>query len=87
MKLLLCSKCSDIIKLGDKVNRHCACGKSWGRYTDDINAVYGGESIMIGLSNPSLAYAIRKKPRQDGWGNEFEGFTIPEDASSVQREK
>lgn len=91
MKLLLCLKCQDVIKLdvlGD--HRRCKCGSSYGRYVDDINAEYGGpHAMLIGFANSSLVEAIRDQKqrgdRMDGMGRRFEAFIIPDGASSVKK--
>lgn len=104
MKLLFCPHCQDVRKLGvvkrdhDNPNllvthtmTHCTCGKSWGYYTDSINAVYGGDAVMLGISNTRLAHAIEMQKtrgdRDDGLGWTLAAFIIPESAPSVQRER
>lgn len=97
MKLLYCPKCCDVRKLGMKIEgsvhygaAYCECTKSWGYYTDDINAVYGGDAVMLGIANSSLAQAIdydTKYPaRPNSLGVRFEAFIIPESAPTVKRE-
>lgn len=95
MKLLLCPHCQDVVRLVEVRKRACECGASWGQYTDDINAVYGGAAIMLGISNPSLQAALSdqlrlgdKKPSRGTYvsGREFAAFIIPESAPSVRRE-
>jgi hypothetical protein len=96
MKLLYCPHCYDVRKLGGPypvpaLPTKCRCEKSWGMYTDHINAVYGGDAVMLGFSNPSLRYAIEdnltRPPRADGKGRSFEAFIIPDSAPTVRREK
>lgn len=64
--------------------------KSWGRYTDNINAVYGGEAILLGFNNYSLMEALADQrgqgDRPDGMGRRFEAFVIPTSAPSVRKE-
>lgn len=99
MKLLLCPHCNDVRKLRVlapaqiedlRTDTRCLCGKSWGYYTDNINAVYGGDAIMLGFSNQTLERAIDAQ-RKDGdppnqWGRTFAAFVIPESAPTVKRE-
>jgi hypothetical protein len=107
MKLLYCPHCHDVRKLRYDPDdfphpdghggahypelTKCECGKSWGRYTDDINAVYGGDAIMLGISNPSFSAALimqeARGDRDDGIGRRVEAFIIPEKAPTVKREK
>ncbi|WP_096187064.1 hypothetical protein [Evansella halocellulosilytica] len=76
MKLLLCLECNDIFSLDLKMKK-CSCAKTKGRYIDNLNAIYEGDSAMpIGFSNPSLKEAILNQPDK-GMGKEFTAFTIP----------
>jgi hypothetical protein len=76
MKLLLCKECHDVVRL-QSVKRVCKCGKSGGRYTDGINAVYFGENaVPLGFSNSSLVNAVVNQPN-NGSGKEFIAFVIP----------
>ncbi len=89
MKLLFCGNCADVVKLNTTETRRCACGKSWGRYTDNINAEFGGERAeLIGFANSTLSAALaqhRAGDRADGMGHRFEAFIIPKSAPSVRR--
>lgn len=96
MKLLYCPHCQDVRKLalqepGLNESTFCDCGKSWGYYTDDINAVYGGDAVMLGFSNHTLAEAMRRQQKHgdqvDGMGRQFVAFVIPESAPTVRRER
>jgi hypothetical protein len=70
---------------------YCLCGKSWGRYKDILNAVYGGDAVMLGFANDSLRDAIAmNKLRQRvsaRSGVRFEAFIIPESAPTITRAK
>ena len=57
MKLLYCEKCQDVVRLIEK-ERTCRCGLSGGRYIDDLNAEYWGDSAYpIGFANTSFLAA------------------------------
>lgn len=59
MKLLLCRECGDVIKLQPGTPRSCLCGKSAGRYLDDLSTVEQTEgSISIALHNHDLRDAV-----------------------------
>lgn len=76
MKLLLCKKCQDIIRLIQEP-RKCLCGAVSGHYLDDLNAVYSGEyAIPLGISNDSLVASVVGQPEK-GEGNCFKAFVIP----------
>lgn len=76
MKLLLCKKCQDVIRLID-IKRTCKCGSCGGRYIDDVNAIYFGiVATPIGFANNTLLDAIRKQPNS-GMGENFTAFVIP----------
>jgi hypothetical protein len=91
MKLILCRKCGSVrsLSVGHEKIIHCDCRASWGYYTDDINAVIGGEAVPLGFSNRSLSDALRRnKSHTDvNMGEDFRAFIIPEGASSVKREE
>lgn len=104
MKLLFCPHCHDVRKLHSRDHdlleastTRCKCGKSWGYYmADELNAVYGGDAVMLGINNHSLAHAIVKNKAQSGvrdevggpvWGHNVTAFIIPESAPSVRREQ
>lgn len=92
MKLLVCPRCTDVVKLKVGIIRCCDCGASFGQYIDELNAEYGGEAIPLGFSNPSLLDALKERDCKirDGeeanqqWGIRFEAFTIPTGAPSVK---
>ena len=77
MKLLLCKKCQDVVRLSEDEKRICECGKVGGKYIDDLNAVYFGEmAVPIGFANSSLVNAIYNQP-EEGMGETFNAFVIP----------
>jgi len=86
MKLLLCLSCQDIIRLPiNRKERSCQCGKVKGRYLDQLNAEYSGESAYpIGFNNYSLAAAISTQPEK-GEGKRFEAFIVPKECSTFKR--
>lgn len=84
MKLLFCPHCKDMLALR-KQYRTCECGKSGGKYLDNINALITGDSIPIGIHNMSLGTAVGLQPRE-GWGREFVAFVIPKICPTVNRD-
>lgn len=81
MKLILCKECSDVFKL-DAQPRTCKCGRSRGRYVDDLYAVYTGKSaIPLGILNGSLVRSVRSA------SHEFKGFVFSPDAPTFERVK
>lgn len=58
MKLLRCDECEDVFALKLKY-RHCACGKSGGRYIDPLKVEVSGPCRVFGVDNSfwSKAYA------------------------------
>ena len=76
MKLLYCNNCGSIFNLtyGEKT---CGCGKTRGKYNDNLNAEYSGEdAIPIGFNNYTFATALNSQP-DNGMGERFEAFIIP----------
>lgn len=94
MKLLLCIKCSDVFSLTTE-ERACNCGKSSGRYVDQLNAEIKGDCMPLGFANESFVYALKRQiienKHYDGnantccKGQEFTAFVIPDWATSVKR--
>lgn len=77
MKLLLCRRCQDVIRLKD-IMRSCECGAVSGKYVDELNAVYSGVyAAPIGFANQSLVDAVENRPVGEGPGKVFTAFVIP----------
>lgn len=57
MKLILCEKCWDVVKLSMKP-RTCECGQVAGKYLDNVTAVVTENAISLALGNGSLERAI-----------------------------
>lgn len=82
MKLLFCPECTDIFSLSTKGEKRCSCGKTSGRYINNLDAVYEG-GLPIGISNPDFISAIKisnfnnsnnpNRPR----GKTFEAWVCP----------
>lgn len=87
MKLLLCRSCQDVQKLRTEP-RWCACGKSGGRYLEDLlHAEYWGRhALLIGFANNTLADAVLSGLWKSGeFGPRFTAFIIPETATTVRK--
>lgn len=62
MKLLLCSKCDDVIKLTVGKWRRCECGQTSGRYLEDGDKAEVSEGcIVLGINSTSLSEAVRHR--------------------------
>ncbi len=86
MKLIYCPICDDVFKMSSLLSQ-CCCSASWGRYTDLVNAEYGGEAIPLGIANNSLAEAIRLRPDKGPRGGLFTAFVIPKECNTCQQIK
>jgi hypothetical protein len=87
MKLLFCTFCHDVVKLGDQKKRFCQCKRSWGYYKEDgLHAVIGGLAIPVGFANPSFYDAIFNRPNE-GMGSKFEAFIIPHKCPTIEEEE
>ncbi len=90
MKLLYCNGCLDIIKLTRR-SRSCSCHKSKGRYIDDVNIVYEGNCVPIGIGNSSFEKAMKQQELIDRLhpstteGTRFDAFIIPESSPAITR--
>lgn len=85
MKLILCPKCNDIVRLIDS-KRSCRCGASYGWYKNSRNAIVNKTAIPIGIDNRSLAKAVRRRPVgiEASLDGTFNAFIIPYLSSSVE---
>lgn len=57
MKLIICPKCEDWVKLRLKKMRKCECGHIKGRYIDNVKAEVSEDAISVGVGNGSLREA------------------------------
>ena len=83
MKLILCPICQDVVKCGRRRKRKCACGASWGKYTDEIFAEIGGKAIPICLHNMELCDAIEARPDK-GRGPHFTAWIPPRVCQTIK---
>ena len=95
MKMVLCTKCFDVIKIIEKP-RWCSCGVCSAVLTDSVNArVYGGAAaVVLGFENTSLAEAIVAQRSKGDLGSlhgvavkgrRFDAFIMPDSAATVCR--
>jgi hypothetical protein len=81
MKLLICKKCGDIFNLSNE-EKTCKCKSVRGKYLDDSNAEYYGDSaIPLGFENKSLVKAIKNQPGT-GESEKFNAFVIPKECKT-----
>lgn len=87
MKLLLCKKCSDVIKLTTSKVRRCECNHIAGLYVNDLDAIYAGkEAVPLGIANSSLRTAVEYPPEPDDTlGKVFIAFVIPTGAHTFNK--
>tara|TARA_R110001583_G_scaffold1210_1_gene10103 strand:- start:280 stop:591 length:312 start_codon:yes stop_codon:yes gene_type:complete len=96
MKLLFCKECTAVFSLSYK-EKSCDCGKTKGRYRDQMNVVYQGPAMPIGFNNSSFMSTVaiqsllelKEKDNPDVCckGEEFTAFTIPAWAKSITKIK
>jgi len=86
MKLIYCTSCRDIRALRVEDEVRCFCGASGGQYRKDgLHAEVSGPCVPLGIENMSFEAALAAPPREDGLGNRFDGFVIPEPCHTVHR--
>lgn len=83
MKMIYCPTCHDVRKIGPE-RTACECGESWGWYMDELNAVYGGRAVPLGIDNVSLSRALREWPFDADIGMRFEAFVVPADCPTFR---
>ena len=93
MKLLICLDCMDVFNL-TMTEKTCGCGKSSGKYIDNLNAEIKGNCKGIGFANNKFQIAYQMQKMEDDAqkgkqsccaGAEFTAFFIPESATSIRR--
>jgi hypothetical protein len=88
MKLIYCPECSDLVTLTpDTVKRECRSKCSWGHYLqdDNINAVYGGKAVPIGINSHNLDSAI--ECQLDDVPLHFSAYIVPKNCETFKREE
>ena len=86
MKLIFCPNCQDVRKLNTKHIVSCDCGKSFGKYNDNLNATIGGDAIPLGFANNTLSNALKMRPIK-GMGRTFTAFVIPVECPTIKQGK
>lgn len=75
MKLIICKKCEDIVKLVH-IWRRCMCGASAGHYlADNETAEVAGEAEPFGIGGGYFKVAYQEKAIFFGW---FYGKLVPD---------
>jgi len=84
MKLVMCLKCEDVVRLILDRPRWCECKLTGGIYRDGVNAdVWGKDAFVLGFENRSLIKALKNRPDR-GDGARFEAFVTPRECPSVK---
>ena len=81
MKLLFCTECSDVFNLSLDKEKSCSCGKTKGKYVDNLNAEYSGDGIPLGFRNGEFTRSLLDH-HQYGEGNNFTAFAIRNDCKT-----
>lgn len=89
MKLLFCTECQDVVKLWQNPEpRRCACGKSWGRYINKLDAEFGGSAYLLGFNNTQMGHSWNLRDQVPASrGRDFNAFFIPEGVTSAIRKE
>lgn len=69
MKLILCTKCQDVVRLFDE-ERQCKCGAISGKYVGDSAVYKGDRAVPLIFDNNTLVRAIADQP-ENGEGHPF----------------
>ncbi len=80
MKLLLCKECSDVFSITFD-DKKCGCGKTTGKYLDNINATYSGPAVPLGFNNRTLISSVIEFEKT-GEGRDFTAFVIGSDCKT-----
>jgi len=82
-ELLFCMNCKDVFNLNMRL-KSCTCGRSRGRYQDDLNASFKGSAIPLGFANKSFIAAIQNQPKE-GPGRGFEAFVVESNCPTFKK--
>ena len=85
MKLIYCKKCHDVVSMRYQ-ERSCFCGKSKGKYLDNLNAEFSGPVIPLGFHNKYFHEALKNQPDAN-WGKQFTAFVIEKDCPTFKKKK
>jgi hypothetical protein len=91
MKLLLCVKCDDVIKLAVGEWRQCECGAARGQYLEDgDNVEVSPGCVVLGINNTSLSDATRRRNDRSLSASfpavEFAAFVFPDNYRKIRRQ-
>ncbi len=87
MKAMLCMRCWDLVKF--QYPEHyiwCECKRTMGFLHDHVNISVWGPSVVMGINNLSLKYALQIEEIDPRSGVPVHAFIISEDADSITRE-
>ena len=86
MKLMMCIKCQDVIKIATREMRSCICTQSSSRVLENgIDVETCGPCRVIGLHNMELADALILADRDDGMGRYFTAFVIARENPKIHK--
>ncbi len=85
MKLIFCNECHDIVNMRYET-RACGCGKSEGKYIDEVELEYSGPCRVLGFTNKSFAAALSfQQHNGNKKGIVFKSFVIPPHGEHITR--
>lgn len=77
MRLLHCKSCGDVVRLfKSDEDRHCFCGRTFGRLLPTYHPFHEGDGIVLGVNERNLAKAIAQQPMA-GNGPRFYAYVMP----------
>lgn len=85
MKLLLCIRCQDIIRLFEE-ERVCKCGKVRGKYSNGKGIFSGDGAIPLLIKNNTLVRAIADQ-QDEGDGIVFDARVCPIHSADFKKKK
>lgn len=95
MKMVMCLDCNDVFNIIHQ-ERKCFCGKTSGKYIDNLNIEIKGNCVPIGIHNTKLFQAIAMQKIEDKYqtqannaaccpeGVNISAWIIPKCAKSVK---
>ena len=87
MKLIYCPSCKDVVKLRHE-DRTCFCGKSGGRYINNVTVEIRGEAIPLCIGWRSFLASIRNRHENNLYDSvEFKSWIPPLVSNTIRREE
>lgn len=85
MKLMFCSKCTDVVRLWPHEWRTCHCGNARGRLNGTLVAEWNEGGALLAFKNREMEAALRARTANEAMGRAaFTATVIPKAGRNVR---